>query len=90
MSTQRNRRNRTKNRVRFSHNVEVRPRDHARIDVIGDRLGITNLDVVRELLDAYEHDRPMIALRIAAELPNEQRAGTGARIDTGFRGVRYE
>ena len=62
-------RRRRTTRVRFSHNVEVRPRDHARIDVIGEKLQMTNVDVVHELLEAYIHDRPGIQLDIAAKLP---------------------
>ena len=76
-------------RVRFSHNAEIRPRDHARLDVIGEHLNRTNVDVLGELLDEYLHDRPLIAALVAAKLPREQRAGPGARIETGVVGVRY-
>lgn len=71
-------------RVRFSHNAEVRPRDHARLDVIGEHLGLSNVAVVGELIDEYLHDRPLIAALVAAKLPREQGV-TGGQMTWGAR-----
>ena len=81
-----NRRKARQHRTRYSHNVEVAPRVHAAIDVLGERMDMNNTDVVAELLAAYLHDRPLLALAIAAALPQRQ-AAPPARIEWPQVGV---
>lgn len=78
----------TRNRVRFSHNIECPPRTHAEIDVIGEHLGMNNTDVLRELVAEYLHDRPLLAALVAAKLPRQQAGAPGrGRIEWGVVGM---
>jgi hypothetical protein len=69
-----NRRKARQHRTRYSHNVEVAPRVHAAIDVLGERMNMNNTDVVAELLASYLHDRPMLAAAVLAELIPAEKA----------------